>query len=354
MIAIADNMEQCDIETGKPCQIKGFFQGYQRLFRKIDSYENSIEILFHNLLSLKGLTKVFNIIKVNTFNSTELILTPEGCLYHVNLRPEHLADNIILVGDPGRVPMVSGFFDEIELKRQNREIITHTGWFKSKRFSVISTGMGPDNIDIVLNELDALVNIDLDKRIPRKELKKLTIIRLGTSGSIQKDLGIDQYVISEFALGLDGLLHFYKMAENVIDEELTGKFLEHYHAPSTMPTPYIIPCSKQLSSLFDNDWHRGITVTAPGFYGPQGRGLRLALSDPGLIDKLNSFQAGNLRILNFEMESSAIYGLCRLMGHECLTICPVLASRVNETYSSNYLPVMKLLIKEVLDKLAKF
>ncbi len=282
-----------------------------------------------------------------------MILTQEGCIYHLNLRPEHLADTIILVGDPDRVPMVSGFFDQIELKRQNREIVTHTGSYNKKRLTVISTGMGPDNIDIVLNELDALVNIDFDKRVPKSELKSLKFIRLGTSGAIQTDLEIDHYVISEYALGLDGLMHFYKGGDRIIDQTLTDKFLEHFKPASQAPTPYIIPGSAELAAKFSADWYRGITVTAPGFYGPQARSLRLGLTDPDMISRLSSFRSNGLRILNFEMESSAIYGLSRLMGHDCLTICPVVASRVNDQYSTNYKPVMENLIQEVLNKLTE-
>jgi len=290
---------------------------------------------------------------VKIFNHTELILTQEGCIYHLNLKPEHIADNIILVGDPGRVPMVSAFFDELEVKRQNREIVTHTGYFNKKRISVISTGMGPDNIDIVLNELDALVNIDLEKRISKPNLKSLNIVRLGTSGAIQKDLEIDHYVISEYALGLDGLMHFYQGAEKAFEQPMTKQFNEHYQPLANSPTPYIIPGSSELSAKFSKDWYRGITATAPGFYGPQARNLRLLIADPDMITKLSTFRSGDLRILNFEMESSAIYGLSRLMGHHCLTICPVVASRINDEYSTNYKPVMENLIQEVLSRLSE-
>lgn len=286
-------------------------------------------------------------------NHTELILTPEGCVYHLNLRPEHLADTIILVGDPDRVPMISAFFDEVEYKRQNREIVTHTGYFNNMRFTVISSGMGPDNIDIVLNEIDALANIDLDTRKAKSLIKSLNIIRLGTSGAIQEDMEVDRYVISDYALGMDGLMHFYEGTHAIIDKDLTRKFLDHFKPSPQLPTPYIIPGSSELSSRFSNEWYKGITVTAPGFYGPQGRSLRLELAMPDLIKKLNTFRAGNLRVLNFEMESSAIYGLSRLMGHECLTICPVVASRVSDEYSKNYKVVMDNLIYEVLVKLSE-
>ena len=286
-------------------------------------------------------------------NHTELILTPEGCVYHLNLRPEHLADTIILVGDPDRVPMISAFFDEVEYKRQNREIVTHTGYFNNMRFTVISSGMGPDNIDIVLNEIDALANIDLDTRKAKSLIKSLNIIRLGTSGAIQEDMEVDRYVISDYALGMDGLMHFYEGTHAIIDKDLTRKFLDHFKPSPQLPTPYIIPGSSELSSRFSNEWYKGITVTAPGFYGPQGRSLRLELAMPDLIKKLNTFRAGNLRLLTFEMVSSAIYGLSRLMGHECLTICPVVASRVSDEYSKNYKVVMDNLIYEVLVKLSE-
>ena len=174
-------------------------------------------------------------------NHTELILTPEGCVYHLNLKPEHLADTIILVGDPDRVPMISAFFDEVEYKRQNREIVTHTGYFNNMRFSVISSGMGPDNIDIVLNEIDALANIDLETRQTKTLIKSLNIIRLGTSGAIQEDMEVDRYVVSDYALGMDGLMHFYEGADAIIDEGLTKKFLDHFKPSPQLPTPYIIP-----------------------------------------------------------------------------------------------------------------
>ncbi len=282
-----------------------------------------------------------------------MILTPEGCIYHLNIRPEHLADTIILVGDPDRVPVVSAFFDEIEFRGQNREIVTHTGYYKQRRLTVMSTGMGPDNIDIVINELDALVNIDLERKLPKERLKSLKIIRLGTSGAVQPDIEVDRFAIAEYALGLDGLLHFYGDVDKVIAQPLTTDFIRHFRAPEDTPTPYIVSCFPELSHLFDPDWLRGITVTAPGFYGPQGRSLRLPLSNPDLIDQLSAFKAGDLRIINFEMESSGIYGLCKLMGHQCLTICVIVANRINSAYSKDYHASMKKLIREVLDKIVQ-
>lgn len=281
--------------------------------------------------------------------SAELIITPNGCVYHLDLKPDELAHTVITVGDPGRVPEVSKYFDMIEVKKMHREFVTHTGYIGSKRLSVMSTGIGPDNIDIVLNELDALVNIDFATRSIKPQLQSLNIIRLGTSGSLQKDIPVDSLVASTFGIGFDNLLHFYRMEENAEEAYLLNEFVKHtsISAANTIH-PYIAEGSKRLINHFDNDFHKGITVTCPGFYAPQGRRLRLPLAFPALIDQLSTFQNGMHRIANFEMETSAIYGLGRLMGHHCLSVNTIVANRQANTFSENAAAAIDNMIKKSL------
>ena len=237
--------------------------------------------------------------------ASELIINNRGAAYHLNCRPEELAHTIITVGDPDRVKEVSKHFDSIEFKNNHREFVTHTGLIGSKRISVVSTGIGPDNIDIVLNELDALVNIDFETRSIKENLTQLNIIRVGTSGSLQEEIPVDSFVVSTHGLGLDNLMNFYRHSNN--DEELQIKqsFVTHTQIDA-VTQPYIFGASPALLKEFVKDFHHGITVTCPGFYGPQGRVLRLGLAQPNLIDSLTSFAFGSHRISNFEMETSAI------------------------------------------------
>ncbi len=282
---------------------------------------------------------------------TQLIVTEQGNIYHLNLKPENIANTIIVVGDPGRVSSISKYFDQIEFQGQNREINTHTGRIGNKRLTVLSSGMGPDNIDIVLNELDALVNIDLQNKTIKPKHKALNLIRLGTSGAVQKDIEVDSFVMSKYGLGLDGLMNFYKAPDGVIEKDMSEAVREQTAWPDEFANPYVVKCSDNLATQIGYDMHQGITVTAPGFYGPQGRNLRMGLKYPDFNLRLEKFRYKDERILNFEMETSALYGLGRSLGHNVLTVCAVIANRITETYSANHqIPVNKL-IQLVLERL---
>ncbi len=282
---------------------------------------------------------------------SQLIINPDGTIYHLKLRPENIAETIIVVGDPQRVQKVSKHFDKIEFKNQNREIITHTGYLNKKRLTVISSGMGPDNIDIVLNELDALVNIDLKKRIKKSTHTSLNIIRLGTSGAIQSDIPIDSFGLSTYGLGLDGLLNFYLINKDILENDMMNAFIKHTHWSDKLPKPYVVKCSESLAEKIGKGMIKGITATAPGFYGPQGRVLRLKLQYPDLNKKIETFSFNNERIINFEMETSALYGLGKLLGHNIITVCAIIANRVNEKYSKNHKKPIKKLTELLLERL---
>lgn len=283
---------------------------------------------------------------------SELILNPDGSIFHLHLKPENIADRIILVGDPGRVDTIANHFQEIEFSVQNREFKTVTGWFNNTKLSVISTGIGTDNIDIVVNELDALVNIDLETRTIRKEKKSLDIVRIGTSGGLQIDLPVNTFVVSQKSIGFDGLLNFYANREAVSDIQFEEAFRNYTEWDKSLPSPYVIDASETLLSKFkEDDFSFGVTISAPGFYGPQGRELRLPLAHPHLNEQIESFEYEGLRITNFEMESSAIYGLSKLLGHRALTVCLIIANRVTLTANENYRNEMKKLISKVLEKL---
>lgn len=282
---------------------------------------------------------------------SELILNPDGSIYHLNLRPEHIAKNIIFVGDQDRVDKVTKHFDAIDFTTQKREFKTTTGTYKNKRISVISTGIGPDNIDIVLNELDALVNIDLITRQPKEELTSLNIVRVGTSGSLQADIPVDSFVISSHGLDLNGLLHSYQIS-TISNPELENAFVVQTNWSAKKAAPIVIANSKTLENkLTSNKTFTGITATAGGFYGPQGRILRLALQDNDLNHKIDSFNFNGNRITNLEMETSAIYGLSKLLGHKALSMNAIIANRANGTFSKNPKKVVADLIEYTLDKL---
>lgn len=282
---------------------------------------------------------------------SELIINQRGAIYHLDLRPEELANTIITVGDPDRVAKVSRHFDSIEHKAQHREFITHTGFLGKKRVSVISTGIGPDNIDIVLNELDALVNIDLPGRAVKPEHTALSIIRVGTSGALQADIPVDSFVVSTHGLGIDNLLNFYRQEENEEEKQLLQAFNTQTQLNSRISQPYISRAGASLIKHFVKDFHHGITVTCPGFYGPQGRILRLGLSNPQLIDRLTQFSLGPHRITNFEMETSAIYGLGKILGHHCLSISAIVANRIQKTFSPDSNKAIEKLIERTLENL---
>lgn len=271
---------------------------------------------------------------MNKIAESELIINNRGAIYHIDLRPEELADTVITVGDPDRVAVISKHFDSVEVKRQHREFVSHTGYIGKKRITVISTGIGPDNIDIVLNELDAVKNIDFETRTIKPEHSSLTIIRLGTSGALQADIPVDSLVAGTHGLGLDNLLHFYQLKSNEEEQQLLQHFIAHTQLTGSVQ-PYISTCGASVVKHFVGGFHHGITVTCPGFYGPQGRVLRLGLSNPSLVERLTSFRFGNHFISNFEMETSAIYGLGRLLGHHCLSVNVIVANRIRKEFSKD-------------------
>ena len=282
---------------------------------------------------------------------SELIINPDGSIFHLHLRPEEIADNIILVGDPGRVDTVASFFSKIEATADNREFKTVTGTFNGKRISVVSTGIGTDNIDIVVNELDALVNIDLKERTEKSIKKKLRLVRLGTSGALQPDIPVDSFVLTGIAIGFDGLLNFYKGRDQVCNLGMEKAFLEHTQWNSQCAKPYFVPSSPELIRLFEDFTINGTTISAPGFYGPQGRVLRLPLADENINSKIESFRYEGRKITNFEMESSAINGLSLLLGHYSLTICAIIANRITKQASPDYKSNVKILIEQALNRL---
>ncbi len=283
---------------------------------------------------------------------SELILTNDGSIYHLNLKPHQIANNIIVVGDPNRVQLISSKFEKIEHKIENREFVTHTGYYKGKRISIIGTGIGTDNIDIVLNELDALVNIDLVNRTVKEQLTSLNIVRIGTCGALQEHIAVNDFVLSEYALGLDGLLNHYNIEFSKEESELIKAFYSQTNYSLSMSSVYVVKGSEKLHAMLKPFAHSGITATASGFYGPQGRELRLTLKEPLLNDKLHNFGLNQLKVNNFEMETSALYGLSKLLGHNAITICVAVANRYAKTFSKDYHPAMDKLIDLVLNKLS--
>lgn len=289
---------------------------------------------------------------MNKIGASELILNPDGSIYHLNLKPENLAQNVILVGDQDRVPKVAKHFDTIEFETQKREFRTITGTFKNKRFTVISTGIGPDNVDIVINELDALLNIDLKTRTVKKELSTLNMVRIGTSGSLHADIPVDSFVLATHGIGFDGLLHSY-VCENILEKEIEDAFIDHTNYASEKSRPYVVKNSSTLEKkLISDKIFSGITATAGGFYGPQGRILRLPIQDKNLNDKIDTFSYNSLRITNLEMETSAIYGLSRLLGHRAVSMNAIIVNRANLTYSQDPYKTIENLIQYTLEKLA--
>ncbi len=285
--------------------------------------------------------------------SSELILNPDGSVYHLNLRPENIAHDIIFVGDQDRVEKITAHFDSIEFTTQKREFKTQTGIYKGKRMSVVSTGIGPDNIDIVINELDALVNIDFETRMPKEKLTSLNIVRIGTSGSLQPDIPTDSLVMSKYGLGLDNMLRSYRIDE-VTDHALEEAFAHHTQWDIRKGKPYAVKCSEKLEKIIESGHiHKGITATAGGFYGPQGRVLRLEIQDTELNRKMDNFNFNDNRITNLEMETAAIYGLSALLGHNALSLNAIIANRALGTFSEDPYAAVNNLIEYALTKLAK-
>ncbi|MFN8165024.1 MAG: nucleoside phosphorylase [Bacteroidia bacterium] len=283
---------------------------------------------------------------------SELILNSDNSVYHLNLHPHEISDTIINVGDPDRVAVVSKFFQSVEVRKQKREFVTHTGMYKGKRITVLSTGIGTDNIDIVYNELDALVNIDLHKREVKSSLTSLNLIRIGTSGSLQSEIPVDGFVFSKYGLGLDGLLNFYKLKNNAEEIELIQAFRKHYPNEGILALPYLSTCSPVLEEKLSTGMFRGITASCSGFYAPQGRVLRYELARPNFIETLHSFRHGNNRITNFEMETGAMYGLASILGHHCCSINAIVANRITNEHTHHAEETMDKLIVTVLDRLA--
>lgn len=280
---------------------------------------------------------------------SELILNARGAIYHLNLKPDEIGDTVILVGDPDRVKEVSKHFDTIEHRIQFREFITHTGYIGQKRISALSTGIGTDNIDIAINELDALANIDFSNREIKSQSRSLNLIRFGTCGGLQEDIPVDSFISSTHGLGIDNLLNFYRLEQNEEEKQLLHSFVTHTQMHGHIGHPYIAGGAASLIKHFVKDFFQGITVTCPGFYGPQGRILRLGISNPELINRLTQFRFGQHRIVNFEMETSAIYGLGKLLGHQCLSLNVVVANRVKKEFSKDGKAAVEKLIVKALD-----
>ena len=280
----------------------------------------------------------------------DLILNPDGSIYHLNLRPEEIPDLILVSGDPARITLISDHFDKVEFKRQNREFVSHVGWMNGKRLLALSTGIGPDNIDIVMNELDALANIDLKTREPLEHHRALTIVRIGTSGTLHADIPVGTMVVASHGMGMDGSLQYYRKLAEVIDTELTGEFIRQTDWPAFLPSPYIIQGTSTLIQKLSSRGITGITATAGGFYGPQGRELRLRCSFPGMLDALAKFSYKGHRIINFEMETSSLYGLGRMLGHQVASICVLLANRATGEYTRTIKDDEEKLISYVLEK----
>ncbi len=284
--------------------------------------------------------------------ASELIINDDGSIFHLHLRPEQLADIVLLVGDPGRVALVSGFFETKECEVSNREFKTVTGTYKGRRMTVLSTGIGIGNIDISVTELDALANIDFATRREKEQKKQLTLVRLGTSGAIQPDIRVGDFVFARTSLGFDGLLSYYKGRDAVCDLQLEEAFVKHTGWYEKMPRPYFVNASAELFDLFRDSVVDGMTVAAPGFYAPQGRWVRLEPHDAHLNEKIESFRFEGRRITNFEMEGSALAGLAALMGHRAATVCTIIAQRIALDACTDYKPYVKKMIQMALDKLA--
>ena len=289
---------------------------------------------------------------MRTIPSSELIINEDGTIFHLHLRPEQIADIVILVGDPGRVAMIAEFFDERECEVSNREFKTITGCYKGRRMTVLSTGIGIGNIDICVAELDALANIDFESRQVKEKFRQLTLVRLGTSGAIQSDIRVGDFIFSRTSLGFDGLLSYYEGRDDVCDLALESAFVEHTGWYEKLPAPYFVDAHNDLFELFKDSTTEGITIAAPGFYAPQGRWVRLRPHDLKLNEKIESFNFEGRRITNFEMEGSALAGLAALMGHRAATICTIIAQRVAKDACTDYKPFVRRMIEMALDKLA--
>ena len=286
-----------------------------------------------------------------TLQESELVLNKDGSVYHLHLKPEHIADTVLLVGDQGRVEQISAKFDNIEFSIQNREFCTQTGSYNGKRITVMSTGIGTDNIDIAINELDAAVNIDLENRSIKTETTSLNLIRIGTCGALQPGVPVDSFAISSYGIGFDGLLNFYEHSKTKNEAQIQSDFVDFYKNNGHDIDVYVSEGNQELIAKLEPGMIKGITATANGFYGPQGRVLRLKAQIPGQNELLRDFRSSENRIINFEMETSGLYGIGGLLGHKCCTVCAVIANRFSKTYSENYKLTVDNLIDTVLDRL---
>ena len=284
---------------------------------------------------------------------SELIINGDGSAFHIHVKPEELADNVILVGDPGRVDMVAEFLTDIEFRHQSREFVSTTGKYNGKRITVLSTGIGTDNIDIVMTELDALANIDFNTREIKPEHRTLTILRIGTTGAIQPDIPLGSYIFSHYSIGCDGLINWYADRDKISNNAMEDAFIRHVGWDKHLPTPYFVKAGKSLIERFEDCTVKGVTISACGFYGPQGRVIRLPLAMPDMVEKFESFRYGEYRITNFEMESSAVAGLARHLGHEAGTVCCAIANRHLGSSNTDYKPHVRGLVKLALDELTE-
>lgn len=286
------------------------------------------------------------------FPPSELIINSDGSIFHLHIKPEQLADNVILVGDPGRVALVASYFDTQECSISSREFNTITGTYKGKRISVISTGIGTDNIDIVVNELDALANIDLNTRTEKPVFRQLNLVRIGTSGGMQADIPLGSFLVSEKSIGFDGVLNFYEGRDGVCDLGFEADLKKQLNWNPQWAAPYVVDADADLvNQIGKDDMLRGVTISANGFYGPQGRVLRLNLAEADINDRIENFRRGNYKITNYEMESSAIAGLAKLMGHRAMTVCCIIANRRVEAANTDYKPYIDKLVQTVLDRI---
>lgn len=288
---------------------------------------------------------------MRTIPESEFIINPDGSVFHLHIKPEQLADKIVMMGDPGRVAMTATFLDSIECDIQSREFHTVTGMYKGKRLTIVSHGIGTDNIDIVVTELDALANIDFETRTVREEFRQLTMVRVGTSGGMQPHCPVGSYVVSEKSIGFDGLLHYYAGSREVCDIDFGDAFQNHVNWSPYHCSPYVVNSDEELIDRIGHDMIRGVTISAIGFYGPQGRHVRLPLADADLNAKIESFRYGEYSITNYEMESSAIAGLGKMMGHKAMTVCAIIANRVALDSSADYKGSMEDLLKIVLERI---
>lgn len=283
--------------------------------------------------------------------SSEFIINPDGSAFHLHIKPEQLSDKIVMMGDPERVTLTASFFDSIECDIRSREFHTVTGMYKGKRITVVSHGIGTDNIDIVVTELDALANIDFETRTVKDEFKQLTMIRVGTSGGMQPHCPVGSYVVSEKSIGFDGVLHYYAGSRDVCDVDFEDAFQKHVNWSPYHCSPYVVNSDEELVDRIGFDMIKGVTISAIGFYGPQGRHVRLPLADPNLNAKIESFRYNDSSITNYEMESSAIAGLSKMMGHKAMTVCAIIANRVALDSNANYKGSIEDLLKVVLDRI---